>query len=281
MIVVTGASGQLGHHAVKQLLAQGQPVVAAARTLDKAQSLAAAGAQLRHANYDEPATLDAALKGASALLLISSSEVGKRFTQHQAIIDAAKRAAVPRVVYTSLLQADTAGTILAAEHAQTEAYLKSSGLKFTILRNGWYLENYTEQLPKTLELGALYAAAGEGKVSVATRADYAAAATAVLTSPGHDGQVYELGGESLTLSQLAEKFSAWAGKSIPYVSLEQAAFKAALVQAGLPEPFAEVLADADAGLSRGTLHVTTGDLERLIGRPPTTVDQALAELPKP
>lgn len=281
MIVVTGASGHLGHHAVQQLLAQDQPVIAAVRTLDKAKDLAAKGAEVRHADYDQPHTLKAAFKGADKLLLISASEPGKRLTQHKAAIDAAKEAGVKQIVYTSIPKADSAGMKLAVEHRETEKYLQASGVAATILRNSWYLENYTEQLATTLKLGTLYAAAGDGTVSVAPRSDYAAAAVTAITSSGHEGKVYELGGESLTLAELAAKFSAWAGKTIPYVSLQFADFKGALVGAGLPEGFADILADADLGLARGELHVTSGDLERLIGRKPMSVDEFLAKLPKP
>lgn len=281
MIVVTGASGHLGHHAVEQLLEKGERVVAVARTLDKAKDLAKKGAELRHADYDQPETLAAALAGATKLLLVSASEVGKRFPQHKAIVDAAKQAGIQHLVYTSIPKADTAGHALAREHHQTEAYISASGIPYTFQRNAWYIENYTEHLGSTLKLGTLYAAAGDGAVSVATRADYAAAAVAVLTSAGHEGKIYELGGESLTLAQLAEKFSAWAGKAIPYVSLPFADFKGALLGAGLPEPFAHALADADLALGRGELLVTSGDLERLIGRKPTSVDEVLAKSPKP
>jgi len=281
MIAVTGASGHLGHHAVEQLLAKGQNVVAAVRTLDKAKDLAAKGADVRHADYTDPQSLEAAFTGVNQLLLISSSEVGKRFSQHKTAIDAAKKAGVTHIVYTSLPKADASSMKLAKEHRETEQYLRTSGVAHTILRNGWYIENYTEHLAGTLKLGTLYAAAGEGKVSVAPRADYAAAAVAVLSSSSHEGKIYELGGESLTLAELAAKFSEWSGQTIPYVSLPFDQFKGALVGAGLPEIFADYLADADLGLGRGELFVNSGDLERLIGRKPVTVDEVLSKLPKP
>ncbi len=280
-IAVTGASGHLGRHAVEQLLAKQQQVIAVARNADKAKDLAAKGAELRVANYDDSAALEKAFAGVDKVLLISGNEFGKRFAQHKAVIDAAKKAGVKHLVYTSAPNALTATFKIAVEHAETERYLLSAGLPFTILRNGWYIENYTEQLPGTVKLGTLYSAAGDGTVSVATRADYAAAAVAVLTGAGHEGKTYELGGEDVTFKELAAKFSKWAGKEIPYVPLPFADFKGALVGAGLPEVFADVLADADVGLSKGELRVTSGDLERLIGRKPTTVDEVLATLPKP
>lgn len=281
MIVVTGASGHLGHFAVEQLLAKGEKVIALARNTDKAKNLAAKGAEVRQADYEKPETLAAAFRGADKLLLVSASDLGKRATQHKAIIDAAKQAGIRHIAYTSIAYADSSPIKFAVEHKQSEAYLRASGIPFTVLRNGWYIENYTDQIGGTLHLGTLYSAAGEGKVSAATREDFAAAAVAVLTTSGHEGKIYELGGESLTLSQIAEKISAWAGKPIPHVSIPFDAFKGALLQAGLPEVFADALADADVGLAGGALEVTTGELQQLIGHAPTTFDQVLAKLPKP
>jgi NAD(P)H dehydrogenase (quinone) len=277
MIFVAGASGHLGHHAVEQLLAKGEKVVAAVRHLDKAKDLAAKGVEVRHADFDRPETLDAALEGAKELLFISADTVA----QHRAVVDAAKRAGVTHLAYTSIPRADSAQTKLGAKHRETEQYIAASGVPYTFLRNSWYIENYTAQLAGTLKLGTLYSAAGNGIVSLAPRADYAAAAVAVVTSSGHEGKIYELGGESLTPAELAAKFSAWAGKPIAYVSLPFADFKAALVGAGVPAAFADVLADSDLGLERGELHVTSGDLERLLGRKPLSVDAFLARLPKP
>lgn len=272
MIVVTGANGQLGQLVIQSLLRSvpASHIVAAVRQPAKAGALAALGVQVREADYNRPDTLDAAFAGADKVLLISSSEVGQRQPQHQNVIDAAVRAGVKLLAYTSLLKADTSPLGLAAEHLATERALKASGLPHVLLRNGWYTENYLASVPAALAHGALIGSAGEGRIASAARADYADAAAAVLTQPDQAGKVYELAGDSAyTLSQLAAQLSQVTGKTVPYVNLPEADFKGALLQAGLPEPIAELLANSDTGAAQGGLFDAGGQLGRLIGRPTT------------
>lgn len=270
MIVVTGANGQLGQLVIQSLLRSvpASQIVAAVRQPAKAGALAALGVQVREADYNRPDTLDAAFAGADKVLLISSSEVGQRLPQHQNVIDAAVRAGVKLLAYTSLLKADTSPLGLAAEHLATERALKASGLPHVLLRNGWYTENYLASVPAALAHGALIGSAGEGRIASAARADYADAAEAVLTQADQAGKVYELAGDSAyTLAELAAELSQATGKTIPYVNLPEADFKGALLQAGLPAPIAELLANSDAGAAQGGLYDGSGQLGRLIGRP--------------
>ncbi|WP_349970832.1 SDR family oxidoreductase [Pseudomonas caspiana] len=283
MYVITGATGQLGRLVIEKLLATvpaGQ-VIAAVRSPEKAADLAALGVQVRHADYSQASTLDSAFKGAEKILLISSSEIGQRAAQHQAVIDAAKRANVKLLAYTSVLHADTSLLGLAEEHRQTEAALQRSGVPFVLLRNGWYTENYTAGVPAALEHGAVFGSAAEGRISSAARADYADAAVAVLTSTEDQaGRVHELAGDdAYTLSVFAAEISKQTGKTVPYTDLPQADFKAALMQAGLPDFVAELLSDSDAAAAKGALFDDSRQLSALIGRPTTplaiTVAQAL------
>ncbi len=272
MIVITGATGQLGRLVIAELLNTVAPaqIVAAVRHPDKAGDLAALGVALRVADYTQPATLDSAFAGADKLLLISSSEVGQRFVQHRNVIDAAKRAKVGLVAYTSLLHADSSPLGLAVEHRQTEALLRDSGLPHVLLRNGWYTENYLASVPPALQHGVFIGSAGDGQIASAARADYAAAAAAVLTRADQAGKVYELAGDDVyTLSKLAAEVTRQAGKTVVYQNLPQADFKAALIGAGLPEPIADLLADSDAGAAQGGLFDDGHQLSRLIGRPTT------------
>jgi NAD(P)H dehydrogenase (quinone) len=279
-IVVTGASGQLGHHVVTGLLEAGVPagdIVAAVRTPAKAADLAARGVQVREADYDRPETLKAALAGADQVLLISGSEMGRRLAQHQAVLTAAQEAGVSLLAYTSIPAADTSPLLLAAEHKATEAAIRASGVPFAFLRNGWYFENYDSSIAYAAASGTLTGGAGDGRVSAGSRADYAAAAVAVLTSDGHAGQVYELGSdEAWTYADLAAAISAAAGKPVTYQNLPFEDNKAALLAAGLPEGYAQALADSDLGIAEGHLEVRSGDLARLIGRPATTLADAVA-----
>lgn len=272
MIAVTGATGQLGRLVIDALLATvpAQDVIALVRSPEKAADLAARGVQVRKADYAQPDTLQPALQGVDRLLLISSSEVGQRLAQHRAVIDAAKAAGVTLLAYTSLLHADTSPLGLAQEHKQTEALLQASGIPFVLLRNGWYTENYMAGLPTALQHGALLGSAGQGRIASATRADYAAAAAAALTGEGHAGKVYELAGDdAYTLAELAAEAGAQAGKPLVYKDLPQQDYQDVLVGAGLPQGFAALLADSDAGAARGTLFDDSRQLSALIGRPST------------
>lgn len=278
MIVVTGATGQLGRLVMDALLhtVPAAQVVAAVRQPAKAADLAARGVQVRRADYSQPATLDAAFQGATQLLLISSSEVGQRVAQHRAVIEAAQRAQVQLLAYTSLLHADTSPLGLAAEHQATEALLRASGLPVVLLRNGWYTENYTASVPAALAHGVLLGSAGTGRIASAARADYAAAAAAVLTRPDQAGRVYELAGDaSYTLSEFAAALAVQSGQAVAYQNLPEADYRTALLGAGLPEGLASLLADSDAGAAQGALFDDQRQLSQLIGRPTTPLATTL------
>lgn len=277
MLVITAATGQLGTHVLEQLLERvpAASIRAAVRTPAKAARWAERGVDVVQADYDDPASLQRAFAGADKVLLISSSEIGSRARQHRNAIDAATHQQVGLLVYTSLLHADTSHSVLAEEHLPTEQAIRASGLDWVILRNGWYTENYTENLDAPLQSGAFYGAAGEGRIAAATRADFAAAAVAVLTEDGHVGQTYELGGTPFTMRQLAETVGAVVHKDLKYVDLPESDFEAALIGAGLPDGFAHVLANADTAIAKGDLDSDSGDLERLIGRPTTPLRAAV------
>lgn len=281
MIVITGANGQLGRLVIAALLARNvapQAIVAAVRSPEKAADLAAQGVQVRRGDYDDPASLDAAFAGAQKVLLISSSEVGRRVAQHRAAIDAAARAQVPLLAYTSLLHADVSVMALAEEHRATETLLKASGVPHVLLRNGWYNENHVHGVPQALQFGVVLGCAGDGRIASAARADYAEAAAAVLTSPEPQaGRVYELAGDgAYTLAALAAEIARLSGQPVVYRDLPQADFAAALQQAGVPGPFAQILADSDAAAANGALFDAGRQLSGLIGRPTTPWAETVA-----
>ncbi|SDG26509.1 SDR family oxidoreductase [Alloyangia pacifica] len=279
--MITGATGQLGALVLEQLKAAAPDATIGAlvRRPDAASALEAQGFTVRMASYDDPAALEAALAGVAKLLLISSSEVGKRAVQHRNVIAAAEKAGVNFVAYTSILNADSSPlTVLPGEHVATEQALEASGLDYALLRNGWYSENYVMGAGAALEHGALIGAAGEGRISSAARADYAAAAVAVLTgeTPAR-GTVYELAGDqSYTLTEFAAALSEIAGKQIPYVNMSEPDYAAALEGAGLPTPVAQMLADSDNGAAQGGLFSDDKTLSGLIGRPTTPWKETLA-----
>ncbi|MGC1213461.1 MAG: SDR family oxidoreductase [Micromonospora sp.] len=275
-IVVTGATGQLGRLIIESLLDRGVPadqIVALGRDVDRLAALAGRGVVTQRADYDDPESLQAAFAGAEKLMFVSGSEVGQRIVQHGNVVTAAKAAGVGLVVYTSIAKADTSSLVLAAEHKATEQVIRDSGLPHVFLRNSWYLENYTAQLPTYRQHGVA-GAAGDGRVSAATRADYAEAAAVVLTTEGHTNRVYELGGAPFTLTELAAEVSRQTGDTVSYVDLPVDKYTELLVAAGLPEGYAAVLADGDRGLAQGELEVGD-DLAKLLGRAPTTLADAI------
>ncbi|MEY4512825.1 MAG: hypothetical protein RLZZ450_4947 [Pseudomonadota bacterium] len=279
MIVVTGASGKLGHHVVEQLLQKvpASQVAVAVRNPDNAQAFAALGVQVRQADYAEPSSLGRALEGADKLLLISSNALGQRVAHHTAVIGAAKHVGVGLLAYTSILRADSSPISLAREHLATELALRASGLPFVLLRNGWYTENHTEQLGSALQQGAFVGSAKQGRIASAARADYAAAAVSVLTGEGHVNKTYELAGDSsFTMAELAAEVSRQTGKTLPYNDLPRDQYKGILLSVGLPEVLAEMLTDADESIAKGALEDSSGVLSRLIGRPTTTLAASVA-----
>lgn len=275
MIAITGASGQLGRLVIQSLLKQvpASRLIALVRKPDSVADLAAQGVQVRQADYTQPDSLERALAGVEKLLLVSSSELGQRLVQHQNVVDAAKKTGVKLLAYTSLLHVDTSPLGLAQEHLATEAYIRSSGLPFVFLRNGWYTENYLASVKPALQHGAFIGSAGQGRIASAARADYAEAAAAVLAKGAQAGTVYELAGDTAyTLAELAAELSRQSGQTVPYVNLGEADFKGALLGAGLPEGVAALLADSDVGASRGGLFDDSHQLSQLIGRPTTPLD---------
>lgn len=277
-IAITGATGKLGRLIIDKLKVRtpATSIIALARTPAKAADL---GVQVRQADYSKPDTVESALVGVDTLLLVSSNEIGKRAIQHRNVIEAAKKEGVQWILYTSLLHAETSAIkSLSGEHLVTEADLKASGVPFTLLRNGWYTENYTASIPGAVAGGAFLGSAADAKISSATRADYAEAAAVVLTSNGHRGKTYELAGDqAYTLSDLAAEISRQTGKTIPYKNLSEAEYAAALVGIGLPAPAAQAYANFDAGAAQGALFDDGHQLSKLIGRPTTPLAISVTE----
>ncbi|UUX49109.1 SDR family oxidoreductase [Nisaea acidiphila] len=274
-IAVTGASGQLGHLVIEQLMSRAprETIVALARS---PQKVADFRVEVRKFDYSKPDGLAAALTGVETLLLISSSEVGKRSMQHQNVIDAAVEAGVARIVYTSILRADTTDNPLAEEHKTTEAAIQASGIPFTILRNGWYCENYESAVAASLEHGTVIGSARDGRISAAARIDYAEAAAIVVTQSGRENKIHELAGDtSFSMYDFAEELSRQSGRTIPYTDLPEADYAEALLDAGLPEPFARLLARTDVTAAGGSLFDDTRQLSALIGRPTTPISKTI------
>ncbi|WP_406218571.1 SDR family oxidoreductase [Streptomyces decoyicus] len=279
-IVVTGATGALGRLVIEELLKRTAPdeIVAVARDRAKAAGLAARGIGVEVADYSRPETLQGVFASGDRVLFISGNEAGRRLTQHRAVIDAAREAGVALLAYTSVLGGPSATFSIAEEHVATEQALLASGVPYCLLRNGWYHENYTGALATTLRTGAVVGSAGEGRVATAARRDYAEAAAVVLTGSGHENTVYELSGDTAwTMAEYAAEVSRQTGRQIPYRDLPQERYVALMVEAGVPALGAQMVADADAGIARGELAATPGELSGLLGRPTTPLAEAITE----
>jgi len=275
-IAITGASGQLGQLVLNRLAEQenAEPIIALMRTPTEP---ALNTIETRRFDYSQIETLIPGLTGVDTLILISSSEIGQRVTQHRNVIAAAQSANVKRIIYTSVLHADVSALSLADEHRATEAALKASGLAFTILRNGWYTENYTASVKPALEEGAFIGSAGKGLISSASRADYAEALAITATASRHSGKIYELAGDTAwTLAELAAEISRQSGKQIPYLDLAENEYAQALVKFGLPDGLASAIASWDSAASRGALFDDSHQLSALIERPTTGLAASVA-----
>lgn len=275
---VTGATGELGALVIDALLereVEAAAIVAVVRNTAKAAGLQERGVTVREGDYDKPETLASALAGVDTLMFISGSEVGQRVRQHGNVLEAAKAAGVKRLAYTSVLRADTSELALAPEHKATEALIRESGIPFSLLRNGWYIENYTGQLGQYLQAGAVIGAAGDAKIAAATRADFAEAAAVVLTGEGHQNAVYELGGTPFTLVEFASAISEVAGRNIGYRNVTLDEYKQGLLAAGLDEGTAGFLTALEANTAAGDLDTESEDLAKLIGRLSTPLAEAV------
>jgi len=278
MIAVTGANGKLGKQVIMKLLSfyPAEKIVGLARNPQDAGDLIKLGVQIKQADYDKPETVSAALFGIKKLLLISAVIPSERFRQHKSVIDAARQAGVSLIAYTSQLRADTSAFSLAKSHRETERYIKQSGMVYTILRNGWYIENHTENLNKALQHGVLLGSSGKGRFSSATRGDYAEAAAVVLTQAGHSGKVYELAGsDSYSMPELASQLSELSGKKIDYLNLSYYDLKQVLLSVNIPEMIADVVIEADKLSQEGELFSDSNDLSILLGRKTLSIQQVI------
>ncbi|MFC3997418.1 SDR family oxidoreductase [Nocardiopsis sediminis] len=277
---MTGATGALGRHVIDGLLERvpADQVAAVVRNPDRAAGIAERGVELRVADYNDPASLQGAFGAGDRALLISGNDVGARIPQHRAVVDAAKDAGVALLAYTGVLGGPDADFSLADDHKGTEQAILDSGLPYVFLRNGWYNENYTENLAQPLEQGTVLASAGEGRVASATRADYAAAAVAVLTGEGHENRAYELSGdEAWSFAEYAAELSRQSGKEVTYTSVTPEEHARILTEAGLPGAVVDMLVGIDGAIARGLLAHRNGDLAKLIGRPTTPIATSIAD----
>jgi len=278
-LLVTGAAGHLGRATLEFLLAAntGHRIVASTRRPETLADFAAKGVEIRKADFDDAASLDAAFGGVDRLLIVSTDALdrpGHRYEQHQRAIDAAVKAGVKHVVYTSVVRSDEADNpmTLALDHRLTESALEKSGLGYTALRNNWYAENLMGDVAYALQAGTLATASGEGKVGWVTRADCARAAASALASDFQGKRKFDVTGpQAVTMAEVAQILSSVSGKTVAFAPVPGAVRKGILEQAGLPGFVAEVLVNAEEAMEKGWLAVAPGDVESLTGTKPTSL----------
>jgi NAD(P)H dehydrogenase (quinone) len=278
-IIVTAASGKLGRLVVEALLARGaapSSVVATARDTSRLSDLAERGVATAPLDYTKPDTISAVIGEGDTVVLISSDAVGQRIDQHRAVIDAAKAAGAARVVYTSAPRATTSDLILAPEHKATEEYLTASGVPFTILRNGWYTENYAGEVAKARESGEITSSTGDGRVASASRSDYAEAAAVAALDDSTAGATYELSGDhAWDWDELAAAISEITGTPVVSRRLSPAEHAAQLAGFGLDEGTVGFVVGLDGNIRDGLLGETSGELRELIGHPTVPLVEGL------
>lgn len=278
-LLVTGASGQLGSAVLANLLGNdgvaADQIVAASRNPAKLADLAKKGVETRAADFDDPASLEAAFAGIDRLLLISTDELavpGKRLAQHKAAVAAAVKAGVKHIFYTSMPNPDKSLISFAPDHLGTEEAIKASGLRYTILRNSWYTDNHFMGLPHALETGSWYTSQAGGRLPNISRADCAAAAAAALVSPPEGNALLTLtGAQSLTAEEIAEIVSNLTGKPLAVVQVSDEQLAGGLRGAGMPEFVVQLVVTADANIRAGNFDMVTDDFESLTGRKPESV----------
>jgi NAD(P)H dehydrogenase (quinone) len=275
-IVITGASGQLGRRVAELVLAQTDDVILATRTPD---ALAGLGGEVRHADFDHPAGLADAFRGATKLLLISLPVIGARVPQHQAAIEAAAAAGAGLIAYTSIVNPGPENaSAVAAEHLATEEATRASGVPYTFLRNNIYADLQVPGARAALASGRLVTNAGDGRTGYVTREDCARVAAAVLLGEGHENQAYDVTGPAaLNAADLAALYAEVGGKPVEVVHVDDEAYAEGLVEhAGMPPELAKTYATFGTATRSGVLDVVTDVVKTLTGREPGTVRDVLA-----
>lgn len=277
-LLVTGATGQLGKLVLDQLLASGvapSRIIATSRDTAKLADYIARGVQARVADFDDPASLDQAFAGADRILIISTDALdqpGKRLKQHLAAVAAAKKAGAKHIVYTSMPSPETSVIPFAPDHLGTENAIKATGIPYTILRNGWYMENLFMALPHALETGQWYSSSGEGRLAHIARADAAKAAAAALASSTGESQTYTLtGGELRSTDEIAALVAKATGKPLNVVHISDEALAGGLKSAGLPDFLIPIVVSFDANTRGGHIDMVTSDVTALTGATPVTL----------
>lgn len=280
-IAITGATGQFGSLVIESLLntVPAGDLVVSVRNPDKANDLKARGVEVRHGDFDKPETLDVAFAGVDRLLIVSADGDNEtRIRQHKAAVDAAAKAGVGFIAYTSVGHAEKSELFLAEVHRVTEEAIRATGIPYSFLRNNWYMENEVGSIQGAVAGAPWVTSAGSGKVGWAARGDYAEAAANVLTGVGHENTVYELSGKPLTQEELTGIISDVIGKEIKLMQVDDEAYAKIMAEVGVPEVALPIVVAIQRGIREGWLDIESGDLEKVLNRPVTPLADVIRDL---
>lgn len=286
MMLITGATGQLGSATLDFLLKKGIPadkIIALVRDKAKAESLIEKGIAVRVGDYNDYESLAKAFQGVEKLLLISSSDLANRSQQHANAIQAAEAAGVKHIIYTSFERKNETETspiaLVAQSHIDTEEKLKESSMAYTILRNNLYMDFLPVLFGEDVLKTGIFLPAGEGKAAFTLRQDMAEATANILSSEGHVNKEYTFSSpENLSLQELADTLGQLTGENIAYISPSAEVYGETLTKAGVPAEYVGVFAGFATAISQGELELYNSDLETLLGRKPTTAKEFLSQV---
>lgn len=280
-ILVTGATGGFGNYALQALtkLVPQNELVALVRSKEKASKLEEQGFSVKIGNYDDTTSLLSAFEGVDTLLFVSSSELGKRQAQHTNVVEAAKKSDVSSIVYTSFGKADTSTSPLAQDHAFTEKLIVDAGIKHIFLRNNWYLENEAALIQAALATGKFLHAGGDGKAGWGLKREFAEIAARAASNQFDFPSIIEVGGPLLTYQQLAESLAKVSGEKIEVSQADTTTVSQFLQDSiHLPKEVADYLASAQEIIQSGSLEVEPDDMEKYLGKPLASTEEALKEM---
>lgn len=277
MILITGATGQLGGIVVENLLEKvpARQIAVLVRDENKAADLKAKGVEVRVGSYHDAASLANAMSGIDKVLLISSNDFNNRLGQHKNVIDAAKNAGVKHILYTGVTMKNINESPLKpllADHYQTEDYIEESGLTYTFLQNSLYFEVIPLFVGANVLETGIFFPASDGKVAFAARQDLGETTATILATEGHENKTYNLtGATAYSFADVAASLSEFTGKAVSYTSPEPVAFEAMLKQFGLPEGIVLMSVLFAAGIQNGDFDLPSPTLEQLLGRKTTNL----------
>lgn len=275
MILVTGATGNVGGELIARLCEAGVPTRALVRTPEKADALRGYDCEVAVGDYSDRDSLTDALRGVETVFLVTPDGPGQ-VRQERSVIDAVVRAGGARIIKQAVMGPAAVGR-MGDNHAGALDYLRSSGLPHTVLAPNSFMQNLLRSAALVQEQNKLAVPAGNGALSCVDARDVAAVAAHVVTTEGHEGATYEITGpEALTFGEMAVRMSRVLGRDISYVDVAPHEFRATIVDSGMSEWLADALGDLMSAIRAGKAAAVTDEVKKATGRPARPIEDFLA-----